>query len=140
MSEQTMPHGDQQVTMVSVREGDIHVSSAKVLVSGERSVAVEVDTTTTATPLFELDQAVTLLYSADDRVMRLKTNISEMVSGARMTLRPLENAKEGDRRDYRRVDVDAQVFCEPLVGLDVGEARAAQSARHLEPSDYSDRP
>jgi c-di-GMP-binding flagellar brake protein YcgR len=139
MSEQTMPHGDQQVTMVSVREGDIHVSSAKVLVSGERSVAVEVDTTTTDPPLFELDQAVTLLYSADDRVMRLKTSISELVSRARVTLRPLENAKEGDRRDYRRVDVEAQVFCEPLVGQDVGEARAAQSARHLEPSDYTEQ-
>lgn len=136
MSEQTMPHGEQQVTMVSVREGDIHVSLAKVLVSGERSVAVEVDTTTTEPPLFELDQAVTLLYSADDRVMRLKTSITELVSAARVTLRPLESAKEGDRRDYRRADVDAQVFCEALVGEDVAEARAAQSARHVDQDDY----
>jgi c-di-GMP-binding flagellar brake protein YcgR len=139
MSEQTMPHGEQQVTMVSVREGDIHVSSAKVLVSGERSVAVEVDTTTTEPPLFELEQAVTLLYSADDRVMRLKTSISELVSEARVTLRPLANAKEGDRRDYRRADVAAQVFCEPLVGQDVGEARAAQSARHVEAAEYAEQ-
>ena len=139
MSEQSMPHDEQQVTMVSVREGDIHVSSATVLVSGERSVAVELDTSTTDPPLLEVDQAVTLLYSADDRVMRLKTSISELVSESRVTLRPLENAKEGDRRDYRRADVDAQVFCEPLNGQDVGAARAAQADRHVDLSDYGDQ-
>ncbi len=139
MSEQMMPHGEQQVTMVSVRDGDIHVSSATVLVSGERSVAVEVDTTTTDPPVFELDQAVTLLYSADDRVMRLKTSISELVADDRVTLRPLEGAKEGDRRDYRRADLSAQVYCNPLETRDVGEARAVQAGKHVTASDYAEQ-
>jgi c-di-GMP-binding flagellar brake protein YcgR len=139
MSEVALPHEDQQVTMVAVREGDIHVSSATVLVGSDRTIAVEVDTSLTDPPTFEMEQAVTLLYSQDDRVMRLKTIVSELVSDERVTLKPLESAKEGDRRDYRRADVDAQVYCEPLEGEDVGAARAVQAGHHVEEGEYGEQ-
>jgi len=136
MSEQPMPHEEQLVTIVSVLEGDITVLSATVLVGGERAIAVEVDTSMTDPPKFELDQAVTVLYPHDERVMRLKTSITELVSDRRITLQPLEGVKEGDRRDYRRADVDAQVYCLPLEGMDLGAARSAQAARHVTDGEY----
>ena len=139
MSEVALPHEDQQVTMVTVREGDIHVTSATVLVGSDRNIAVEVDTTLTEPPAFEMGQAVTLLYSHDDRVMRLKTSVSELVAAERVNLKPLEGAKEGDRRDYRRADVEAQVYCEPLQGEDVGAARALQAAHHVEDGEYGEQ-
>jgi c-di-GMP-binding flagellar brake protein YcgR len=139
MSEQEKPHEDQQITLVSVRDGDISVSSATVVPGPDRMVTVEVDKSSQDSLSLEIDQPVTLLYSSDERVMRLKASVSEIQSPSQIIFTPLENAKEGDRRDYRRADVDAKVFCEPLDGEDVGVARAAQAARQVRDEEYGEQ-
>ena len=118
MTDSPLPHDDQLVTMVTVRDGHIFVASSTVLVSKANSVALSIDTSIAAPPEFARGQDVTLLYASGDRVMRLKTTIQETIAEDRITLRPAGEPREGDRRDYRRADVRAGIYVTPS-GTDV---------------------
>ena len=139
MSDSALPHEDQLVTLVSVRDGDIYVTSANVLVQGERSLALDLDTSLADPPAFARDQGITLLYARGDRIMRLKTAVSETVTPSRITVHPIDEAKEGDRRDYRRADVKARVSWLACEGDDVGAERARQADRTVELEEYEEQ-
>jgi len=138
MTDSPLPHDDQLVTMVTVRDGHIFVASSTVLVSKSNSVALSIDTSIATPPEFSRGQDVTLLYASGDRVMRLKATIQETVAADRITLRPAGAPREGDRRDYRRADVRAGVYAVACDSSDLAEARAAQVGTDVDASQFAE--
>jgi c-di-GMP-binding flagellar brake protein YcgR len=112
--------------MVSVRDGNIYVTSANALVVKESTIALRIDTSLNAPPDFQRAQPVTILYTGDDRVLRLKAVVRERIDDVRLTVEPVGDVKEGDRRDYRRVDMDVQLHVS-----DVATMEAAERSEHL---------
>ena len=106
MPDTRLPQEDQLVTLVSVRDGNIYVSSAHALVCKESTIALRLDHSLSQPPSFERAQPVTLLYSANERVLRLKAVVRDQLDQERITVTPVGDVKEGDRRDYRRTDVE----------------------------------
>lgn len=129
MSDKPLPNEDQFVTMVSVRDGNIYVTSARALVSKQNSIGLQIDTTLSEPPVFERAQPLTLLYTRGDRVLRLKAVVREPIDRERLTVQPVGDVAEGDRRDFRRADVDAKVWASLAASVSVEEAMAAQAAR-----------
>jgi hypothetical protein len=129
MSDKPLPNEDQFVTMVSVRDGNIYVTSARALVSKQNSIGLQIDTTLSEPPAFERAQPLTLLYTLGDRVLRLKAVVREPIDRERLTVQPVGDVAEGDRRDFRRADVEARVWAAVADSLIVEEAMAAQAQR-----------
>ncbi|MDP6946585.1 MAG: PilZ domain-containing protein, partial [Myxococcota bacterium] len=129
MSEHALPAEGQLVTMVSVRDGDINVTSARVLVSKSKSLGLRIDTRLSDPAPFVRSQPLTLLYALDERVMRLKAVVSSPIDDERLTVRPVGDVKEGDRRDFRRADLTVDVY---VRATDAASAEAARSAQLAE--------
>ncbi|MCB9514504.1 MAG: PilZ domain-containing protein [Deltaproteobacteria bacterium] len=131
MPDKPLPNEDQFVTMVSVRDGNIYVTSARALVAKQNSIGLHIDTTLSEPPPFERAQPLTLLYTRGDRVLRLKAVVREPIDRERLTVQPVGDVAEGDRRDFRRADVDARVWAQAAGVPSVEEAMAAQSKRSV---------
>ena len=133
MSQHPLPAEDQLVTMVSVKDGSIYVTSARVLVSNPKSLGLRIDTRLSEPAPFERGQSLTLLYALDERVMRVKALVSSPIDEERLTIQPVGDVKEGDRRDFRRADLAVDVAvqaCRP--GVSAEQARSAQLASELD--------
>ncbi|MDP6944862.1 MAG: PilZ domain-containing protein, partial [Myxococcota bacterium] len=126
MSEHQLPTEDQLVTMVSVRDGNIHVTSARVMVSKPKSLGLRVDTSLSEVAPFERAQPLTLLYASNDRVMRLKAVVRSPIDDERLTVQPVGDVKEGDRRDFRRANILVGTYARPTSAQTAAEARAEQ--------------
>lgn len=126
MTDNPLPQEDQQVTLISVRDGNISVTSARALVVKPRKVALRVDTALSELPSWQADQSLTMIYTHGDRVMRLRGVLREQVDAERITVEPVGEVKEGDRRDYRRADVGARVYAQKSTGRTPQEARTLQ--------------
>jgi len=124
MQPKPLPREDQLVTMVSVREGNIYVTSANALVVKESTIALRIDASLNPPPEFQRAQPVTILYTGGDRVLRLKAVVRERIDEMRLTVEPVGDVKEGDRRDYRRVDMEAGLQVRPITESDA-DARTA---------------
>lgn len=136
MSDKPLPTEDQLVTMVSVRDGNIYVTSARVLVSKPKAIGLHVDTSLSEPPTFDRAQPLTLLYTRGDRVLRLKAVVREPIDEERLTVQPVGDVKEGDRRDFRRADITAKVFCRPIAAGSA--ARESQLSRAVDESEYEE--
>jgi hypothetical protein len=123
-----LPIEDQQVTIVSVQHGQISVLPARVLVARPQKIALELDTPTQDSQAWGFDHTFTLLYTRDDLILRLRAQLSERIDGARIGVTPLGPAREGDRRDFRRADMEVQVYARVLDEKDSGLARENQLA------------
>ncbi|MFT7579408.1 MAG: hypothetical protein ACI9MR_001072 [Myxococcota bacterium] len=135
MAANPLPFEDQQVTLISVREGDISVTSARALVVKPHKVALQIDLGLSKPPSWVDDQPVTMIYTSGNRVMRLRGVLEDEVAHDRITVKPVGEVKEGDRRDYRRADVAAKVYGAKLDAASPAEARTKQLALHIEPTD-----
>ncbi len=124
MSDKPLPLEEQLVTMVSVRDGNIYVNSARVMVSKATAIGLHVDTSLSEPPSFDRAQPLTLLYTSGKRVLRLKAVVREPIDDERLTVQPVGDVKEGDRRDFRRADISALLYCKTIETSP--EARQAQ--------------
>ena len=134
MQDNPLPQEDQLVTMVSVRNGNIYVSSALVLVVKPTTIALQLDRKLAEPPDFDTAQPLTVLYARGDRVMRLKAVVRERIDEERITVEPVGDVKEGDRRDYRRADIVARFYCR-AGGDDAAVVREQQIRDAIDPSD-----
>ncbi len=139
MPDKPLPSDDQLVTMVSVRDAEIYVTSARVLVSKPTAIGLRVDTSLSEPPQFERAQPLTLLYTRGDRVLRLKAVVREPIDTERLTVQPVGDVKEGDRRDFRRADVKARIYFETLDVADAEAARAAQQATEIDDDAFAEQ-
>jgi hypothetical protein len=139
MSEQPLPAEDQLVTMVSVKDGNIHVTSARVLVSKPKSLGMRIDTRLSEPEPLERGQPLTLLYALDERVMRVKAVVSSPIDDERLTVQLVGDVKEGDRRDFRRADLAVQISTRPVTNVTAEEARSAQIASSAAPESFSEQ-
>ena len=137
MSQPALPTEDQLVTMVSVRDGNIYVTSARVLVSKPKSLGLRIDTRLSEPAPFERSQPLTLLYAQDERVMRLKAIVSSPIDDERLTIQPVGDVKEGDRRDFRRADLAVDLYFKPVSHPSSDAARTAQLAHDVPAEDFS---
>jgi len=131
MTQNPLPQEDQQITLISVRDGNISVTSARALVVKARKIALEIDTALSEPPVWSDEQPLTMIYTHGDRVMRLRGILREQVDVDRITVEPVGDAKEGDRRDYRRADVDVLFYVRRAGTQSPAEARAQQLASPL---------
>ncbi|MGM0578269.1 MAG: PilZ domain-containing protein [Myxococcota bacterium] len=139
MPDKPLPGEDQLVTMVSVREGNIYVTSARVLVSKATAIGLHVDTSLSEPPSFDRAQPLTLLYTRGDRVLRLKAVVREPIDSERLTVQPVGDVKEGDRRDFRRADVRANVYVAAAEGDDLEAAREAQMGSSVSDDQFREQ-
>ena len=123
-----LPREDQFLTIVSVRSGDIHVTSGTTLLVKGKTIALKCDERDGAPPSFERDQTVTLLYTHDERVLRLRAMVRDQIAPDRITATIVGEVKEGDRRDFRRADVEGRVEIRPLNAETAEDARRALRA------------
>ena len=137
MSKPALPAEEQLVTMVSVRDGNIDVTSARVLVSKPKSLGIRIDTRFSESAPFESSQPLTLLYAQDERVMRLKAVVSSVIDDERLTIQPVGDVKEGDRRDFRRADLAVDLYVSPVSQDSSESARTAQIANSVDADAYS---
>ena len=128
MSENILPAEESMVTIVSVLDGTISVASAHVMVAKPDAIAVKIDASVSSLPTYKPSQSLTLLYSRGERVWRLKATVSSVVDSERLTIRPVGQSKEGDRRDFRRADLPARIFVGASESSDIGEVRRQQLA------------
>jgi|GEM_PF-1418191 len=127
-----LPGEDQQVTIVSVQDGQISVLPAKVLVARPQKLVLELEAPTLETQRWSNEQVFTILYSRDDLILRLRAQLTERVDESRLAVIPLGPAREGDRRDFRRADLDVQLYARVFDTKDAGVAREAQLAEAVE--------
>jgi len=123
-----LPGEDQQVTIVSVRDGHISVLPARVLVTRPHKIALSLDAPSAEAQRWTDGQALTLLYTHGEHIMRLRAELRERVADDRVTVEPIGEAKEGDRRDFRRADVDARIRIKKCDTRDTAIAREQQLA------------
>lgn len=123
-----LPDEDQQITLVSVCDGNISVLPARVLVTKPHKIALSLEAPSTEPQRWEEGQIVTLLYTRGEHIMRLRAELRERVADDRLTVEPLGEAKEGDRRDFRRADLDTRIWARRSPTKDPAEARALQAA------------
>lgn len=123
-----MPLEDQQVTIVSVRDGHISVLPAKVLVVRPHKIALSLDAPSAEAQRWQDGQALTLLFTHGEHIMRLRAELRERVADDRVMVEPIGEAKEGDRRDFRRADVDARIRVRKCASRDTAIAREEQLA------------
>lgn len=121
------------MTLISVREGNISVTSARALVVKAHKIALKVDTVISEPPDWSEGQSLTMIYTHGERVMRLRGVLCEQVGADRITVEPVGEVKEGDRRDYRRADVPARIHATRADTTSPAEARAAQMALQVTP-------
>ena len=104
------------ITAVTVRGGEVTVLSGTILVAKPRGVVVR----------FEIEapgeaparsQTVTLLYGGGDRVLRLRTIVSEVIDNTKVLLEPVAPVTEGERREFLRAEAAVQLHAE-VVGPD----------------------
>ncbi len=131
MAEHPLPSDNQLVTMVSVKDGNIQVTSARVLVSNPKSLGLRIDTRLSEPAPFERGQALTLLYALDERVMRVKAVVSSPIDAERLTIQPVGDVKEGDRRDFRRADIAVDIAFSKVSQANAEDARSAQVSTTL---------
>lgn len=127
-----LPSEDQQVTIVSVQDGQISVLPAKVLVARPQKLALELESPTQDSQRWAPDHIFTILYTEDELILRLRAQLTERVDNARVTVTPLGPAREGDRRDFRRADMEVRVFARVADTTDTGIARENQLADAIE--------
>lgn len=123
-----LPDEDQQITLVSVCDGNISVLPARVLVTKPHKIALSLEAPSTEPQRWEEGQIVTLLYTRGEHIMRLRAELRERVADDRLTVEPLGEAKDGDRRDFRRADLDTRLWAKKSPTKDPAEARALQVA------------
>lgn len=123
-----LPEEDQQVTLVSVRSGQISVLPARVLVTRPHKIALSLEGPSSEVQRWGDGQAVTLLYTQGEHIMRLKAELRERVAEDRVTVEPIGEAKEGDRRDFRRADVEVRIRVRRCDTSDTAQARERQLA------------
>jgi len=124
----SLPLEDQQVTIVSVRDGHISVLPARVLVVRPHKIALSLDAPSAEAQRWTDGQSLTLLYTLGEHIMRLRAELRERVADDRVTVEPIGDAKEGDRRDFRRADVDARIRVRKCPTNDTATAREQQLA------------
>lgn len=127
-----LPSEDQQVTIVSVQEGQISVLPAKVLAARPQKLALELESPTQDSQRWSPDHIFTILYTEHELILRLRAQLTERVDNARITVTPLGPAREGDRRDFRRADMNVQVRARVVDTTDTGVARENQLAEAIE--------
>jgi len=130
-----LPDEDQQITLVSVCDGNISVLPARVLVTKPHKIALSLEAPSTEPQRWDEGQIVTLLYTRGEHIMRLRAELREKVADDRLTVEPLGEAKEGDRRDFRRADIDTRVWVKRLTTRDTIEARAHQATTSVAEDD-----
>lgn len=123
-----LPEEDQQVTIVSVRDGQISVLPARVLVTRPHKIALSLEGPSSEVQRWSDGQAITLLYTQGEHIMRLRAELRERVAEDRVTVEPIGDAKEGDRRDFRRADVDVRIRVRRCDTSDTAQARDRQLA------------
>ncbi len=133
----SLPEEDQQVTIVSVRDGHISVLPARVLVTRPHKIALSLDAPSAEAQRWTDGQSLTLLYTLGEHIMRLRAELRERVADDRVTVEPIGDAKEGDRRDFRRADVDAWIRVRKCESRDTAIAREKQLATPI-PDDSSE--
>ncbi|MFO0748984.1 MAG: PilZ domain-containing protein [Myxococcota bacterium] len=130
-----LPDEDQQITLVSVCDGNISVLPARVLVTKAHIIALSLEAPSSEPQRWEEGQIVTLLYTRGEHIMRLRAELRERVADDRLTVEPLGEAKEGDRRDFRRADLDTRIWLKRSPTRDPAEARALQAQTHVPDDD-----
>jgi len=123
-----LPEEDQQVTLVSVRDGQISVLPARVLVTRPHKIALSLEGPSSEVQRWSDGQSLTLLYTQGEHIMRLRAELRERVSEDRVTVEPIGEAKEGDRRDFRRADVHVRIRVRRCDSTDTALARDKQLA------------
>lgn len=127
----SLPDEDQQVTIVSVRDGNISVLPARVLVTRPHKIALSLEAPSAEAQRWTDGQSLTLLYTHGEHIMRLRAELRERVADDRVTVEPIGEAKEGDRRDFRRADLEARIRIRKCPSRDTAEARERQLATPL---------
>jgi len=108
MSTLPYPNVDQLVTGIAVANGEVSVLTGKVLVSRAHSLAIDFDADHLETPLGR-GHVVTLMYSSQEFILRLKTNIDEVLDDGRFLLKPSAEVSKGERREFLRANVSARI-------------------------------
>lgn len=114
-----LPKEQQQVTMVTVRDGEAFVGIGRVLNVEADTVVME----PTDSP-FEPQEGmrVTLLYAGEDRVMRWRTSFEGSFNTGRWALSSSSEPEPGERRDFYRANVEIAFRFVSLVSDDLDEA------------------
>src|SRR5262245_18303942 len=123
-----LPEEDQQVTIVSVREGNISVLPARVLITRPHKIALSLEGPSVEAQRWSDGQSLTLLYTQGEHIMRLRAELRERIAEDRITVEPIGEAKEGDRRDFRRADLEARIRVRRCDTKDPASAREQQLA------------
>ncbi len=118
-----LPNEDQGITAVTVREGRASVLSGRILVAKDRGIVARFDADGGGVP--ERGQIVTLLYAGAERILRLRTRVSEIIDGDgpkgadkfKLLLEPEGVVTEGERREFLRSETPVDIRAE-RVGAD----------------------
>jgi hypothetical protein len=114
-----LPKEKQQVTMVTVRDGEAFVGIGRILnIEGDNVVLEPTDAP------FDPHEGmrVTLLYAGEDRVMRWRTNFEGNFQTERWALSSSSLPEPGERRDFYRANVEVAYRFVSLVSDDLDEA------------------
>jgi hypothetical protein len=107
------PQNDQIITVVAVSNGAVSVGGASVILSKEKRVVIRLTDDDCGTPI--KGQPFTLLYDrGEERILRLKTRVSDVIDGRKCLLEPTAPVSEGERREFLRAQVMGRVYLEQI--------------------------
>ena len=105
------PVDDQLVTTITVIGGEARIFSGHVVVAKPRGIVVRMDVAD-GDPTPARGQKTTLLYGGVERVLHLKTQVTEVIDRRTWLCMPLGEPVEGERRDFLRAEASAHMIAE----------------------------
>lgn len=105
------PKEDSLVTAITVIDGNARVEAASVVVSNERTIAIEFKNAQAILP--NRKDALTLLYGGNERILRLRTRVSHAIGSGRVILSPDGPVTEGERREFLRAETELSMLVVP---------------------------
>jgi hypothetical protein len=108
MAENQLPLEGQSLTVVLVRDGNVHVLTAVVIVAKPRSIALAFQLEDDK-PRPARGDLLTLAYSNDVYVLRLRAEVVEVIGDKKALVRPLGEVSRGERREFIRAAANVRI-------------------------------
>lgn len=106
------PQEEQTITAIIVAEGNVRVCTATTLLVKAHRIVIKIAKKDSE---FQPDrgQMVTLLYDlGEERILRLKNVVTDVVDGQKWLLQPTAQVAEGERREFLRATAEAGIYAE----------------------------
>ena len=107
------PQDDQSITVVSINKGNVSVGVATIVLSKVNRIVIRLEDDEHGTPV--KGQSFTLLYDrGGERILRLKTTITDVIQGGKCFLEPTGPVSEGERREFLRAQITGRSYLEKV--------------------------